>query len=212
MLQFSFSIFQKAQWLLFVSSLLLIEYLSTAYYSPKLGYKGYVFNKDSAADVSRQEYLAVYQADSDLDMRDTWTDTSPTQSYSPIAGLRKNLKNSAASPIVQKENWNDVKGLSEKELLSSVSSSSADLAGLKKQALNLAYRRCEYVTKLFSKTFYMGTSLMQPEARQHVWAIYAWCRRTDDIVDSPRALLDRDSLSKVLYLTDLACFTWRYGR
>lgn len=189
------AIFQKAQWLLFVSSLFLIEYLSTAYYSPKLGYNGYFINKDHVVDILRKEYLAVYQADSDLDMRDAWTDTSSTTpSYSPIAGLRRNLKNSAASPIVQKEDWNDAKGLSEKELLSS---SAADLDGLKKQALNLAYRRCEYVTKLFSKTFYMGTSLMRPEARQHVWAIYSWCRRTDDIVDSPRALLDRDSLSKV---------------
>jgi phytoene/squalene synthetase len=46
------------------------------------------------------------------------------------------------------------------------------------QALNLAYKRCEYVTKLFSKTFYMGTNLLPKHARQQVWAIYAWCRRT----------------------------------
>ena len=201
MLQSKFIIFQKAQWLLFVSSLFLIEYLSTAYYSPR--FNGYFIS--TAVDTSRREYLAIYQADSDLDMRDAWTDTSSTPSYSPIAGLRKNLKNSAASPIVQKEDWNDAKGLSEKELLSIAYGSSADLDGLKKQALNLAYRRCEYVTKLFSKTFYMGTSLMRPEARQHVWAIYSWCRRTDDIVDSPRALLDRDSLSKVRYMGWLFC-------
>lgn len=46
-------------------------------------------------------------------------------------------------------------------------------------AIDLAYKRCEHVTKLFSKTFYMGTSLMRQDARRHVWAIYAWCRRTD---------------------------------
>ena len=39
---------------------------------------------------------------------------------------------------------------------------------------------------------------MRPDARQHVWAIYAWCRRTDDIVDSPRALLNRDVLTNDL--------------
>jgi phytoene synthase len=44
----------------------------------------------------------------------------------------------------------------------------------------------------------MGTTLMRPDARKHVWAIYAWCRRTDDIVDSPRALLNRDVLMKDL--------------
>jgi len=39
---------------------------------------------------------------------------------------------------------------------------------------------------------------MRPDARKHVWAIYAWCRRTDDIVDSPRALLNREILAKDL--------------
>ena len=118
--------------------------------------------------------------------------SSNNPSFSPIAGLRKNLKTTAASPILQRENWNEVKGLSEKELIIG-----SDMTKLREEALALSYRRCEYVTKLFSKTFYMGTSLMKPEARKHVWAIYAWCRRTDDIVDSPRALLDRNSLSKV---------------
>jgi Squalene/phytoene synthase len=93
--------------------------------------------------------------------------------------------------------WNELKGLSEKELI--VSSSSSILKNERSEiALGLAYRRCEYVTQLFSKTFYMGTSLMRPDARAHVWAIYAWCRRTDDIVDSPRALLNREVLNKDL--------------
>ena len=93
--------------------------------------------------------------------------------------------------------WNELKGLSEKELI--VSSSSSILKAERSEiALGLAYRRCEYVTQLFSKTFYMGTSLMRPDARAHVWAIYAWCRRTDDIVDSPRALLNREVLTKDL--------------
>ena len=58
--------------------------------------------------------------------------------------------------------------------------------------------RCEYVTKLFSKTFYTGTSLMDKDARKHVWAIYTWCRRTDDLVDSPRALMNLDTLERDL--------------
>ena len=44
----------------------------------------------------------------------------------------------------------------------------------------------------------MGTTLMRPDARQHVWAIYTWCRRTDDIVDSPRALLNKGVMDKDL--------------
>lgn len=96
------------------------------------------------------------------------------------------------------DSWNEMKGLSEKDLLVTSSTTTADAATREKQALGLAYKRCEYVTELFSKTFYMGTSLMEPNARQHVWAVYAWCRRTDDIVDSPRALLNRETLEKDL--------------
>jgi len=86
--------------------------------------------------------------------------------------------------------WNELKGLSEKDLLFT----SIDAKEIQEKALSLAYRRCEYVTELFSKTFYMGTTLMRSDARKHVWAIYAWCRRTDDLVDSPRALLNRGHL------------------
>eukprot|EP00592_Proboscia_alata_P004025 CAMPEP_0194379034 /NCGR_PEP_ID=MMETSP0174-20130528/37622_1 /TAXON_ID=216777 /ORGANISM="Proboscia alata, Strain PI-D3" /LENGTH=492 /DNA_ID=CAMNT_0039161449 /DNA_START=133 /DNA_END=1608 /DNA_ORIENTATION=+ len=42
------------------------------------------------------------------------------------------------------------------------------------------------VTAAFAKTFYLGTQLMPEEAREAIWAIYVWCRRTDEIVDAPR--------------------------
>ena len=42
------------------------------------------------------------------------------------------------------------------------------------------------VTSAFAKTFYMGTMLLGEEAREAIWAIYVWCRRTDEIVDAPR--------------------------
>ena len=108
----------------------------------------------------------------------------------------KNLKTAPGQYIERDklgiiDSWNEMKGLSEKDFLTSTTT---DTAAKKTQALDLAYRRCEYVTELFSKTFYMGTSLMEKNARQHVWAVYAWCRRTDDIVDSPRALLNRETL------------------
>jgi phytoene synthase len=117
----------------------------------------------------------------------------------PISKM-KNLKTAPGqvppdSSILQ--SWNELKGLSEKEILSG--RNVLDLER-RKNSLSLAYRRCEYVTQLFSKTFYMGTSLMKPDSRQHVWAVYAWCRRTDDIVDSPRALMNQDTLQKDLKL------------
>ncbi len=39
----------------------------------------------------------------------------------------------------------------------------------------------------WAKTFYLGTKLMTPEKARAVWAIYVWCRRTDELVDGPNA-------------------------
>lgn len=116
-----------------------------------------------------------------------------------IASAPKNLKIASASNKLGDNSflstWNELAGLSEKDLLTTPISLDTDRTD---RALNLAYRRCEYVTELFSKTFYMGTSLMRKDIRKHVWAIYAWCRRTDDLVDSPRALLSRETLNNDL--------------
>ena len=128
--------------------------------------------------------------------RETITLSSQSQS-----DKNQQLRNLKSVPVKEDgallARWNELKGLSEKELIVP-SASSIMKAERSEIALGLAYRRCEYVTQLFSKTFYMGTSLMRPDARAHVWAIYAWCRRTDDIVDSPRALLNREVLNKDL--------------
>lgn len=61
----------------------------------------------------------------------------------------------------------------------------------RQQLIQKSYDECERITALFSKTFYMGTSLLSAEKRRAVWAIYAWCRRTDDLVDGPR-VTERD--------------------
>ncbi|XP_008806682.2 phytoene synthase 2, chloroplastic-like isoform X2 [Phoenix dactylifera] len=53
--------------------------------------------------------------------------------------------------------------------------------------LNEAYDRCGKVCAEYAKTFYLGTLLMTPERRRAVWAIYVWCRRTDELVDGPNA-------------------------
>jgi phytoene synthase len=50
-----------------------------------------------------------------------------------------------------------------------------------------AYELCRRVTAKYSKTFYMGTMLMAPAKRRAIWAIYVWCRRTDELVDGPQA-------------------------
>ena len=43
------------------------------------------------------------------------------------------------------------------------------------------------MTSEYAKTFYLGTKLMTPEKARAVWAIYVWCRRTDELVDGPNA-------------------------
>ena len=50
-----------------------------------------------------------------------------------------------------------------------------------------AYERCGIITEDFAKTFYLGTQLMAPDKARATWAIYVWCRRTDELVDGPNA-------------------------
>ena len=56
-------------------------------------------------------------------------------------------------------------------------------------ALNLeaAYESCRQETATWAKTFYLGTLLLPPEKRRAIWAIYVWCRRTDELMDSEEA-------------------------
>lgn len=53
--------------------------------------------------------------------------------------------------------------------------------------MDAAYERCGYLTSEYAKTFYLGTQLMTPEKARAIWAIYVWCRRTDELVDGPNA-------------------------
>ncbi len=54
-------------------------------------------------------------------------------------------------------------------------------------SLEQAYEECRLETALWAKTFYLGTLLMPPEKRRAIWAIYVWCRRTDELMDSAEA-------------------------
>lgn len=54
-------------------------------------------------------------------------------------------------------------------------------------SLEDSYELCRQITAEYSKTFYMGTQLMPFAKRRAIWAIYVWCRRTDEWVDGPMA-------------------------
>jgi len=62
--------------------------------------------------------------------------------------------------------------------------------------LDQAYEICRKETQRWAKTFYLGTLLLPQEKRKAIWAIYVWCRRTDEIMDSVEASTkSRDELS-----------------
>lgn len=58
---------------------------------------------------------------------------------------------------------------------------------LQGSVLDEAYSRCASVTSEYAKTFFLGTRLMTPEKARATWAVYVWCRRTDELVDGPNA-------------------------
>jgi len=53
--------------------------------------------------------------------------------------------------------------------------------------LDQAYEICRKETQKWAKTFYLGTLLLPLKKRKAIWAIYVWCRRTDEIMDSIEA-------------------------
>jgi phytoene synthase len=49
--------------------------------------------------------------------------------------------------------------------------------------LDDCYRHCRDIARSNSKTFYLSSLFLAPEKRRAVWAVYAFCRTADDIVD-----------------------------
>jgi phytoene synthase len=50
--------------------------------------------------------------------------------------------------------------------------------------LNRSYRICREITRSHSTTFYFASLFLSPERRKAIWAVYAFCRTADDIVDT----------------------------
>lgn len=46
-----------------------------------------------------------------------------------------------------------------------------------------AYQHCRGITRENSRTFYIASSLLPREHRQAIWALYAFCRVSDDLID-----------------------------
>ncbi|MDB5073240.1 MAG: Squalene/phytoene synthase [Candidatus Eremiobacteraeota bacterium] len=61
--------------------------------------------------------------------------------------------------------------------------------------LEACYRVCREIARIHSKTFYLSSLFLSPPKRRAVWAVYAFCRTADDIVD--RVAPPRDRLEAI---------------
>jgi 15-cis-phytoene synthase len=60
-----------------------------------------------------------------------------------------------------------------------------------RERLEACYRACREIARVHSKTFYLSSLFLAPERRRAVWAVYAFCRTADDIVDRVAPARDR---------------------
>lgn len=79
-----------------------------------------------------------------------------------------------------------------------------------KAIIEQAYEESGQVTAAFAKTFYLGTQLMNESTKRAIWAIYVWCRRTDEIVDAPRVNNHKNEDYNNEMLRDLSAWEIRY--
>ena len=54
-----------------------------------------------------------------------------------------------------------------------------------KDSLDAAYDYCDRLTSMHSKSFHLASALLPLEQRKATRALYAFCRTSDDIIDSP---------------------------
>lgn len=57
--------------------------------------------------------------------------------------------------------------------------------------LDECYRHCRDIARTNSKTFYLSSLFLAPERRRAVWAVYAFCRTADDLVDAVTPAAER---------------------
>ncbi|MEO7557122.1 MAG: phytoene/squalene synthase family protein, partial [Acidimicrobiales bacterium] len=61
--------------------------------------------------------------------------------------------------------------------------------------LEESYARCRALNKRYGTTYYLSTFALPRVKRHHVWALYAFCRYADDIVDDlgPAPVVEREA-------------------
>jgi phytoene synthase len=83
--------------------------------------------------------------------------------------------------------------------------------------LRAAYAQCDQITRVHSRTFYMASGLLPKEKRRAARALYAFCRVTDNIIDSDqpaeirRSQLEswqRQVMSPTAFTKDAVVLAW----
>ncbi|MCE7988916.1 MAG: phytoene/squalene synthase family protein [Caldilinea sp. CFX5] len=61
-------------------------------------------------------------------------------------------------------------------------------------ALRHAYSYCKEITRTNSRTFHLASSLLPADKRRAVYALYAFCRSTDDLVDTAQQITNAEAV------------------
>lgn len=87
------------------------------------------------------------------------------------------------------------------------------------ELLNQAYDHCTRMTAQHSRSFFLASRLLPAEKRQAIRSLYAFCRTTDDMVDSPGENTEaklkvwrKNSLSGQPSPTDVVATAWAHTR
>eukprot|EP00617_Octactis_speculum_P017269 CAMPEP_0185763098 /NCGR_PEP_ID=MMETSP1174-20130828/22049_1 /TAXON_ID=35687 /ORGANISM="Dictyocha speculum, Strain CCMP1381" /LENGTH=370 /DNA_ID=CAMNT_0028445069 /DNA_START=12 /DNA_END=1124 /DNA_ORIENTATION=- len=63
--------------------------------------------------------------------------------------------------------------------------------------LAAAFESCREATEIGSRTFYLATQFMDRRKAEAVWAIYTWCRETDEVADGEEGGTDEERATEL---------------
>ena len=120
------------------------------------------------------------------------------QAEFPRGLIKSDDQGASANSLMEEMDQNGDNFVDYKEFLTALSTNSgwamSDPDELLRKArddrLSYAYEQCKQLTSDYAKTFYLATLAMPAVQARATWAIYAWCRRVDEIVDGPSASPD----------------------
>lgn len=78
--------------------------------------------------------------------------------------------------------------------------------------LQRSYAECRRLNKRFGTTYYWATYVLPRVKRHHVWALYAFCRHADDIVDEMSGALVADREQALLGFGEQFFDEWKRGQ